>query len=81
MMDSIYVAQVGAPDPELRTSPILEEADEDYDAAGQQLPEDAVCYFNGDAYRDGDYVRSGTELLHCVRGSWIEQGPGDPANP
>jgi len=81
MIDQIHVHEVGAPDPELPNSPIVEETDEDFDAAGQVLREDAVCYFNGRRYPDGQYVRSGAELLQCMRGTWVQQGPGDPANP
>lgn len=81
MIEPIHVPQVGAADPELRNSPFVTDTDEDFDAAGQVLGEDAVCYFNGQHYRDGQYVRSGTELLQCVRGAWVQQGPGDPLNP
>src|SRR3569832_2903324 len=81
MIDQIHVHEVGAPDPELPNSPIVEETDEDFDAAGQVLREDAVCYFNGRRYPDGQYVRRGAELLQCKRGTWVQQGPGDPANP
>lgn len=81
MIDPTHVIQVGAPDPELRNSPIVEETDEEYAAAGQVLREDVVCYFNGRRYPDGQYVRSGAEILQCVRGTWVRQGPGDPENP
>lgn len=81
MIDHTHVLQVGAPDPEPRNSPIVEEIDEEYDVAGQVLREDAVCYFNGQCYPDGQYVRSGAELLQCMRGTWVQRGPGDPENP
>ena len=69
--------QVGAPDPEHRTSPILDEVDED-------LPVDidvdtGVCYFNNVAYRLGDYVLSGSEVLRCeARGVWVREGEMRP---
>ncbi len=81
MSAPIAAPQVGAPDPEKRTSPILEETDEDIDVAGALLTEDGVCYFNGHAFANGAYVRSGTELLVCRRGAWVRVGSGDPHNP
>jgi hypothetical protein len=73
------IPQVGAPDPELNTSPIFDEEDEI--SLDTEL-ETGVCYFNGTPYRVGDYVLSGNELLHCEeRGIWIRRGelhePGD----
>ena len=68
-----HIAQVGAPDPELKNSPILDEFDE-------ELPyelelETGVCYFNNVAYRLGEYVLSGSEVLHCQeRGVWVRTG-------
>ena len=66
------VPEVGAPDPERRTSPILDEEEElSFDA---EL-ETGVCYFNDVAYARGQYVRSGSELLHCEeRGVWVRKG-------
>lgn len=67
-----HVLQVGAPDPELKTSPILDEFEElslDSELAA------GVCYFNGVPYRVGRYLRSGDELLHCEeRGVWVRKG-------
>lgn len=70
------VPQVGAPDPELRTSPILDESAElSLDA---EL-ESGVCYFNDVAYPIGQYLRSGSELLHCEgRGVWVRSGEMRP---
>jgi hypothetical protein len=66
------VPEVGAPDPERRTSPILDEEEElSFDA---EL-ETGVRYFNDVAYPRGQYVRSGSELLHCEeRGVWVRKG-------
>jgi hypothetical protein len=61
---SSHVTQVGAPDPELRTSPIFDE-----------YLETGACYFNNIAYPVGQYLLSGSELLHCEqRGVWMRRG-------
>ena len=67
-----HLPDVGAPDPELRTSPIYDEYDDsDLDAES----ETGVCYFNNSAYPLGQYVRSGSELLCCEgRGVWVRTG-------
>ncbi|MFQ5487551.1 MAG: hypothetical protein ACE5ET_03775 [Gammaproteobacteria bacterium] len=73
---------VGSPDPELKTSPIVEAMDE---AAGEIMPEledYPVCYFNNVSYQEGTYVCSGSgELLHCEKGVWVQAGSCDPDNP
>jgi hypothetical protein len=64
--------QVGAADPELRTSPIL---DEDEEFSLDLELESGVCYFNNVPYRIGQFVLSGNELLHCEeRGLWVRKG-------
>ena len=69
--------QVGAPDPELKTSPIFDEYDEE--APAEFDVETAVCYFNGDTYPIGEYVLSGSELLRCERrGVWVREGEMRP---
>lgn len=72
---------VGAPDPELRTSPIVEETDEDFEVAAQEVGEDALCYFNDQSYAHGAFVCSGSVLLRCERGAWVREGGCDPDNP
>jgi hypothetical protein len=73
---------VGAPDPELRNSPIIDEAEYDEQASSRDLEiEEGACYFNGVAYAIGSYVQSGSELLKCTGGGvWVRQaereGPG-----
>lgn len=65
---------VGAPDPEYRTSPIFDEADDEYLSLDRDM-ETGVCYFNGAAYRIGQYICSGDELLRCAaRGIWVREG-------
>lgn len=73
--------EVGAVDPELKTSPIAQELDEDSDTLRQQVPGERMCYFNGRAFAHGAYVRSASQVLKCQYGMWIEAGPGDPDNP
>jgi len=73
---------VGAPDPELKTSPILEEGDEEFDVLAQEVEDLPNCYFNNVSYADGSYVCSGSSaLLHCEKGIWRREGGCDPDNP
>ncbi|MHB0982796.1 MAG: hypothetical protein ACYCWB_08800 [Thiobacillus sp.] len=72
-----HVTQVGASDPELRTSPIFDEFDEDL-SPDLEL-ETGACYFNNLAYPVGQYLLSGSELLHCEeRGVWVRRGEMQP---
>lgn len=69
------IPDVGAPDPERRTSPILDVEDEEFDLDTDLDQETGVCYFNGVAYALGSYVRAGSEVLHCEeRGVWVRKG-------
>ena len=67
-----HLHQVGAPDPELKTSPIFDE----YDEISLDLElEVGACYFNDVSYPIGQYVLSGSELLQCEgRGTWTRRG-------
>jgi hypothetical protein len=68
---TIHVTAVGAPDPEKKTSPIL---DEDEESSLDLEMETGACYFNGVAYPIGQWVRSGSEILHCEeRGLWVRR--------
>lgn len=71
-----HVPQVGAPDPELNTSPIFDE----YEEVSLDLElEVGACYFNNVAYPMGQYLRSGDELLRCEeRGVWVRVGEMRP---
>ena len=65
---------VGAPDPELKNSPVFDEADNEYLSLDLEMESNA-CYFNGKSYAIGQYVCSGDELLRCeVKGVWIREG-------
>lgn len=68
--------QVGAPDPELDTSPIVGEDD---DVEVEPSVTGGGCRFNGVAYRVGDVVLSGSELLRCeAPGVWVREGDWRP---
>ena len=72
-----HVTLVGAPDHELRTSPIFDEFDEEI-SPDLEL-ETGACYFNNLAYPVGQYLLSGSELLHCEeRGVWVRRGEMQP---
>jgi hypothetical protein len=74
------IPQVGAPDPELRTSPIIDEAEYDEHEASPDLELEApVCYFNDEAFPLRAYVQSGAEVLQCTeRGVWMRVGEKRP---
>ena len=81
MTNGISAIQVGSPDPELKTSPIMEQTDENYEVTAQEVEDLPGCYFNTVSYPSGQYVCSGSgELLHCIKGLWIRQGTCDPEN-
>jgi hypothetical protein len=64
--------QVGTPDPELETSPIV---GEDEEMEVEPNVRDGACTFNGVGFRIGDFVLSGTELLRCeAPGVWVREG-------
>lgn len=73
---SNHVTQVGAPDPELTTSPIFDE----YEDMSLDLElESGACCFNNVVYPVGQFLRSGDELLHCEeRGVWVRKGEMRP---
>jgi hypothetical protein len=67
-----HLLNVGAPDPERKTSPIYD-ADMDEDLLDLEL-ESGVCYFNDVRYRIGQWVRSGDEVLCCEKpGIWVRK--------
>ncbi len=78
----IKAKNVGSPDPELKTSPILEGTDYSAEDLAQEAAELPVCYFNNIGYKHGTYVCSGSgELLRCDKGIWVQVGSCDPDNP
>lgn len=65
------LAKVGAADPELKTSPIVDENEELSLDAELEAP---ACYFNDVAYPIGECVLSGDEVLCCAeRGVWVRK--------
>lgn len=73
MPKHLHALQVGAPDPEHRTSPILGRLDDEGEPTLDNELESGACYFNDQRYAVGEYVRSGDELLHCVEhGVWLK---------
>lgn len=68
------IPQVGAPDQELRNSPVFDEDDRDDLSLDLEMETD-VCYFNDKTYAIGTYVCSGDELLRCEeKGVWVREG-------
>jgi len=68
---------LGAPDPELKTSPIFDSSNNDEPSLDREL-EEGVCLFNNQTFEIGTYVCSGDELLRCEeRGVWIREGSCD----
>lgn len=76
--------QVGAPDPELKSSPIIDEYEYGEEATSRDIEIEqgaSSCYFNGEAFAIGTYVQSGSEVLQCTAGGvWMRkaerEGPG-----
>lgn len=78
MSERIHAPHVGAPDPELNNSPIVEDTDEEFESMMQTLGEMAMCHFNNKVYPHETYVCSGDELLFCQHGIWLRAGTCDP---
>lgn len=67
--------QVGAADPERRSSPFASDPEESFELIREQVGDEAPgCYFNDVLYTDGSYVLSGDTYLRCERGIWVEAG-------
>ena len=65
---------VGAPDPEHTTSPIIDGSA--WDEEGVPLypagEADGVCFYNDAEFKVGEYVWAGDEVLRCERGGlWV----------
>lgn len=73
--------ELGAVDPERKTSPVAWEADEDTETLRESVPGDAVCFFNDLQYEHGTVVQSGGVRLRCDRGLWLPAGPADESEP
>ena len=78
MSSQTHAPQVGAPDPEKRTSPIFDRLTEGGELSLDTEIETGACYYNDLSFAIGDYVRSGHELLQCRdRGVWSKVGEED----
>jgi len=73
--------QLGAPDPERKTSPVAWEADEDTESLRESIDEDAICFFNDGSYGHGTVIESGSLLLRCDHGIWVPAGPTEESKP
>jgi hypothetical protein len=78
--DQHSIADLGAQDPELKNSPIAWESDEDSEALREEIPENPVCHFNNESYSHGTVIRSGTVMLRCDYGIWVQARPSDPTD-
>lgn len=67
--------EVGAQDPERKNSPVAWEADEDTEALREEIPGEAVCFYNDRAYPHGTLVLTGDARLRCDYGLWVPAGP------
>ncbi len=81
MTDLKHAEDVGAPDPELNTSPIAEEGGDETETLRLEVPGEPVCYFNNQSFATGAHIKSGTSILKCDYGIWIPAGSADPDNP
>lgn len=72
MMMQYHPIDVGAPIPEMKNSPIISDIDADREMTEPEIPEERMCYFNGEGYSHGTYVKTGAVVLQCDRGVWVE---------
>ena len=78
--DQGEIADLGAQDPERMNSPVAWESDEDSEALREVVPEIPACHFNDQSYSHGTVIRSGTVLLRCEHGIWVQARPSDPTD-
>lgn len=72
MMSKEYPIKVGAPLPELENSPIISDIDEEQELIDPEIPEERMCYYSGESYPHGTYIKTGVVVLKCDRGAWVE---------
>ncbi len=71
--------QVGAPDPERRNSPIQTDPEQSFELLREQVGDEApACYFNDARYENGAVIASGSTILRCEQGIWVEAGAKVP---
>ena len=77
-----HAPQVGAADPERRSSPVESAPEESFELMREQIGDEAAgCYFNDVRYTNGSHVLSGETYLRCERGIWVEAGTRLPRSP
>jgi hypothetical protein len=54
MASEQITTQVEAPDPELNTSSIVEDTDEEFEVTAQEVEDLPVCFFNNSSFSSGD---------------------------
>ena len=74
MINHSLTRNVGTADPDLTTSPIADESDEELLLLDQDIPTETVCYFNNIEYPSGSYVKNGPRVLKCYLGTWVPAG-------
>lgn len=62
--------ELGTPDPNLRTSPILQPVELEPPPTVDDNTTLPVCFFNGEEFDHGSYIRSGDTVLRCEGGVW-----------
>lgn len=68
------VREVGASDPEHRTSLVLDAVDEEFEPSVSEQGLQ-VCYYNDEEFSVGTYVSAGSVLLRCEKGGvWVRAG-------
>ena len=67
-----HLVDLGAPIADLKNSPIFIDIADERELVDIEIPEERVCYFNGESYPQGTYIKSGGSILQCDRGTWIE---------
>jgi hypothetical protein len=71
--------QVGAPDPERKSSPIQADPEQSFELLREQVGDEALgCYFNDVQYPDATLIMSGSTCLRCERGVWVDVGTERP---
>ena len=72
MTYSKNLIDVGAPVPDMKTSPIFLDMEDERQIIEAEIPEERVCYFNDKSYPHDTYIKSTGTILRCDRGAWVE---------
>ncbi|NQV68813.1 MAG: DUF1496 domain-containing protein [Pseudohongiella sp.] len=63
---------VGEPIPELNNSPLILDIKDERELIESEIPEERICYFNGESYTHGSTIKSNGIILQCDRGVWVQ---------